>query len=113
MIRRRLFLKQFGLTLPAVLFMPADVNAQPTRELPTGSVLGSDQGQELSADIVIVGGGLGGCAAVLSAARNGLKTIVTEETDWIGGQLTAQGVPPDENPWIESFGGTRSYQELR
>src|SRR3974390_842420 len=38
---------------------------------------------------------------------------MTEETDWIGGQLTAQAVPPDENPWIETFGGTRSYLNLR
>jgi len=38
---------------------------------------------------------------------------MTEETDWIGGQLTAQAVPPDENPWIESFGGTRSFLDLR
>ncbi len=38
---------------------------------------------------------------------------MTEETDWIGGQLTSQAVPPDENPWIETHGGTQSYQELR
>jgi hypothetical protein len=68
---------------------------------------------ELATDLVIIGGGLGGCAAALAAARNGLKVILTEETDWIGGQLTAQAVPPDENPWIETFGGTRSYLELR
>jgi len=69
--------------------------------------------KELNADVVIIGGGLGGCAAALAAARNGLRVIMTEETDWIGGQLTSQAVPPDENPWIETHGGTRSYQELR
>jgi hypothetical protein len=67
----------------------------------------------MAADLVIIGGGLGGCAAALAAARNGLSVIVTEETDWIGGQLTQQAVPPDENQWIETFGGTRSYQQLR
>jgi hypothetical protein len=67
----------------------------------------------MGADLVIVGGGLGGCAAALAAARNGLRVILTEETDWLGGQLTAQAVPPDENPWIETVGGTRSYQLLR
>jgi len=35
------------------------------------------------------------------------------ETDWIGGQLTQQGVPPDEHEWIESFGCTRWYREFR
>jgi NADPH-dependent 2,4-dienoyl-CoA reductase/sulfur reductase-like enzyme len=48
----------------------------------------------MPAEVVIVGGGLGGCAAALAAARNGLSVIMTEETDWIGGQLTSQAVPP-------------------
>jgi len=68
---------------------------------------------EWAADVVIVGGGLGGCAAALAAARAGLRVTLTEETDWIGGQLTAQAVPPDEHPWIESFGCTRSYRRYR
>ena len=38
---------------------------------------------------------------------------MTEETDWIGGQLTSQGVPPDEHRWIESFGCTRTYRKFR
>ena len=46
--------------------------------------------REFRADLVIAGAGLGGCAATLAALRNGLKVILTEETDWIGGQLTAQ-----------------------
>lgn len=69
--------------------------------------------RELRADIAIIGGGLGGCAAALAAARAGRTVILSEETDWIGGQLTSQAVPPDENRWIETHGGTRSYQELR
>jgi hypothetical protein len=69
--------------------------------------------REQSADVVIVGGGVGGCAAALAAARAGLRVLLTEETDWIGGQLTQQAVPPDEHPWIESFGGTRLYRRFR
>jgi len=38
---------------------------------------------------------------------------MTEEFAWIGGRLTSQAVPPDENPWIETFGGTASYQAFR
>ena len=68
---------------------------------------------ELSADILIVGGGVGGCAAALAAARSGKTVLMTEETDWIGGQLTQQAVPPDEHPWIERFGAGRSYQRFR
>ncbi len=68
---------------------------------------------EMRADIVIVGGGTGGCAAALAAARSGCRVIMTEETAWIGGQLTSQAVPPDEHRWIESFGCTRSYRTFR
>lgn len=70
-------------------------------------------GSEMRADVVIIGGGTGGCAAALAAARAGARVIMTEETDWIGGQLTAQAVPPDEHPWIESFGCTRLYRRFR
>ena len=63
--------------------------------------------------MVICGGGLGGVAAALAVCRAGLRAVLTEETDWIGGQLTAQGVPPDEHRWIEQFGATRSYRALR
>lgn len=69
--------------------------------------------RELSCDIAVIGGGVGGCAAALAAARNGMRVILTEETDWVGGQLTSQAVPPDEHAWIESFGATRSYREYR
>ncbi|MCL6442894.1 MAG: FAD-dependent oxidoreductase [Alicyclobacillus sp.] len=68
---------------------------------------------EAHADVVIVGGSVGGCAAALAAARMGRTVILTEETDWIGGQLTNQAVPPDENQWIEKFGGTWLYHEFR
>jgi len=67
----------------------------------------------LKADLVIIGGGTGGCAAALGALRNGLTVIMTEETDWIGGQLTQQGVPPDEHKWINDFGATALYREFR
>lgn len=71
------------------------------------------RGQEYAADVVIAGGGLGGVAAALGALRNGLTVILTEETDWIGGQITQQGVPPDEHQWIETHGATQAYRYFR
>lgn len=56
---------------------------------------------------------MGGCAAAWAALRQGRRVILTEECDWLGGQLTSQAVPPDEHPWIEQFGCTRSYRRLR
>lgn len=63
--------------------------------------------------ILIVGGGTGGVAAALAIAESGGRCLLTEETDWIGGQLTAQIVPPDEHPWIEMFGCTAGYRAYR
>lgn len=68
---------------------------------------------EAETEVLVVGGGLGGVAAALAAAKLGRRVVLTEETDWIGGQLTAQAVPPDEHPWIESMGSTASYRRLR
>ncbi|OWU64615.1 MAG: hypothetical protein CBB60_008920, partial [Armatimonadetes bacterium Cent15-Ar3] len=64
-------------------------------------------------EILIAGGGTGGVAAAMMACDLGHRVILTEETDWVGGQLTAQIVPPDEHPWIEQFGCTRRYREFR
>ena len=69
--------------------------------------------RELRCDVAVIGGGTGGCAAALAALRNGMRVVMTEETDRVGGQLTAQAVPPDEHPWIESFGATQTYRAYR
>ena len=59
--------------------------------------------KEIATDILIVGGGLGGVSAALAATRLGRKVVLVEELDWLGGQLTSQGVPLDEHPWAESL----------
>ena len=69
--------------------------------------------REAKTDILIVGGSFGGVAAALAAARRGARVILTEETRWLGGQATTQGVPLDEHPWIEQHGCTRSYRDFR
>lgn len=43
-------------------------------------------------DVVIVGGGAGGTSAAIQSARNGAKTLLIEETEWLGGMLTSAGV---------------------
>ena len=69
--------------------------------------------EQLKTQILIVGGGVGGCAAALAAAGAGLDVVLTEETDWLGGQFTSQATPPDEHGWIERGGATRSYRDFR
>lgn len=97
-MNRRHFLKS---VLLASLAQPRALRASGQRQ------------REMHADVVIIGGGLGGCAAALAVARAGYRAIMSEETDWIGGQLTQQAVPLDEHRWIEKFGATRTYRELR
>src|SRR5436309_2799112 len=70
--------------------------------------------QKETCDILIVGGSTGGTAAALSAADGGAKVVLLVEGDWIGGQMTSQGVSTlDEHSLMETFGGTRRYMEFR
>jgi FAD dependent oxidoreductase len=49
-------------------------------------------------DVLVVGGGTGGTAAAIQAARCGVSTILVSEFAWLGGMLTAAGVSaPDGN----------------
>jgi FAD dependent oxidoreductase/S-layer homology domain len=82
----------------------------------------------LTCDVLIVGGGVGGVAAAQKIwALTGktdqsnilkhpkpLSVILVEETDWLGGQMTAQGVPAlDENYLVAGSGSTLAFQDLR
>lgn len=80
---------------------------QTTNQPPTGY-------RTLQADVIVIGASLGGTLGALAAARQGLKVILTEPTDWIGGQLTSQAVPPDEHRWIEKgIGAPGTFIEFR
>lgn len=52
----------------------------------------------INTDVLVVGGGTGGTAAAIQAARRGVKTILVTEFPWLGGMLTSAGVSaPDGN----------------
>lgn len=93
-----------------VMRVPVDGDAS-VAVVPIGGLAGA---REVACDVLVVGGGTGGVAAALAAARRGRRVHLIEETDWIGGQLTAQGVSAlDEHEHIEAFGGTACYYQLR
>ena len=48
--------------------------------------------QKNSIDLLIIGGGASGTTAGIQAARMGVKTIILEESNWLGGMLTSAGV---------------------
>ncbi len=54
--------------------------------------------QQIRTDVLVVGGGTGGTAAAIQAARHRVKTVLVSEFPWLGGMLTAAGVcAPDGN----------------
>ncbi|MEU4539211.1 FAD-dependent oxidoreductase [Streptosporangium sp. NPDC023825] len=67
----------------------------------------------ISTDLLVVGGGLGGVAAALTAAKLGCRVVLAERSTWLGGQLSTQAVPPDEHQWIETSLTSPSYRALR
>ena len=70
--------------------------------------------REIECEVLVAGGGTGGVAAALAAADGGCQVCLIEETDWLGGQFSAQGVSAlDEHDHIERFGGTARYYALR
>ncbi len=50
-------------------------------------------------DVVVAGGSTAALAAAFAAAESGARTALLEPTDWIGGQLTASGVPAIDEAW--------------
>ena len=59
-------------------------------------------------DIVVIGGGVAGCAAAISAARKGKKVILVEESGILGGQATLGLVTPlssTKSRFGKPFGG--------
>ncbi|WP_066836406.1 FAD-dependent oxidoreductase [Rufibacter ruber] len=47
---------------------------------------------QVKTDLLIIGGGASGTTAGVQAARMGSKVLIVEETEWLGGMLTAAGV---------------------
>ncbi|TKC65733.1 FAD-dependent oxidoreductase [Pedobacter hiemivivus] len=48
--------------------------------------------KEYETQLLVIGGGASGTTAAVQASRMGVKTLVIEETEWLGGMLTAAGV---------------------
>jgi FAD-dependent oxidoreductase family protein len=63
------------------------------------------QAAEKTYDVVISGAGSGGVSAAIEAARHGASVALLEETDWIGGQMTAAGVPNMDEHYLNVQSG--------
>jgi hypothetical protein len=65
--------------LPAPEWRPETIDRAPAQLAPTY-------------DVIVAGAGTGGWAAAIQAARLGARVLLLEETDWIGGQMSAAAV---------------------
>lgn len=54
-------------------------------------------------DILVIGGGVGGTAAAIQAARRGAQVILVSEFPWLGGMLTSAGVSVPDGNELESW----------
>lgn len=50
------------------------------------------QHYQQSYDVLVIGGSASGTTAAIQSARMGVKTLLVEETQWLGGMISAAGV---------------------
>ena len=63
-------------------------------------------------DVIVIGGSAGGTSAAIQSSRNGAKTLLIEETDWLGGMLTSAGVSAvDGNYWENPYAMSKWINE--
>lgn len=55
-------------------------------------VVACTKSSEEKVDVLIIGGGASGVTSGIQSARMGSRTLIVEETDWLGGMLTSAGV---------------------
>jgi ribulose 1,5-bisphosphate synthetase/thiazole synthase len=68
----------------------------------------------LTADVIVVGGGVAGLAAAVAAGRLGVKTVLIERNSFIGGTATAGGMTLFTIPHKYTSGITREiYDRLK
>ena len=61
----------------------------------------------VDADLLVVGGTESGCAAVVQAARMGVKRIVlVNDIEWLGGQFTAEALGAIDENRAHGYDGT-------
>lgn len=59
--------------------------------------------ESLKTQILVVGGGTGGTAAAIQAARRGAQVVLVSEFPWLGGMLTSAGVAAPDGNELEAF----------
>lgn len=56
------------------------------------SKMDKDRSKSEKVDVLVIGGGASGISAGIQSSRMGVRTMILEETPWVGGMLTSAGV---------------------
>ena len=79
-MKRRDFLTYSLLTGGSSLLLPLVTACQKGNKISSSMPIeGGTKVEEMKADIVVVGGGMGGCATALAACRNGMNVILRKK----------------------------------
>jgi hypothetical protein len=98
--------------ITALLLLPAIALTSLT---PFAAAAAPTSAQFITCDLLIAGGGFSGTATAYEALLAGKTVCMTEITDWVGGQVSSQGVSAlDERPTQRKLGiFPRGYKEFR
>ena len=64
-----------------------------------------------SYDIIIVGGGTSGVVSAIQSSRMGSKTLLVEESNWLGGMLTSAGVSAMDGNYKMPSGFLKEFRD--
>ena len=62
-------------------------------------------------DIIIVGGGTSGIASAIQSSRLGSKTLLIEESTWLGGMITSAGVSAMDGNYTMPSGFLKEFRD--
>ena len=62
-------------------------------------------------DIIIVGGGTSGIASAIQSSRLGSKTLLIEESNWLGGMMTSAGVSAMDGNYKMPSGFLKEFRD--
>ena len=66
---------------------------------------------DLNFDVVVVGGGTSGVASAIQSSRLGSKTLLIEESNWLGGMLTSAGVSAVDGNYKMPSGFLKEFRD--
>ncbi|MCI0391627.1 MAG: FAD-dependent oxidoreductase [Acidobacteria bacterium] len=112
---RRNFFKQLGMLLASGLSTKAAASESQSLEVvpsQPSAIQSSVQDENVikaSYDLIVVGGGISGISAAISAARNGMRVALVHERSMLGGNSSSEvKLYPENNsshqPWIKEGG---------